>query len=243
MKTRLVFITLIASLAGFFAHASDITERLQGKDTITYTVAFNGIPSGKIVWRYAGKRHINGKVLDVISVASHTKILKLLNLESDEDIMLDEKTMLPVMVERNVKMFGNQEFIEELYDQKAGIVTITRKDSGKVDQIIRKKPPIHNILALLYFFPQSIALKERETLSFNLPTQAVHLRVRGIKRINVKAHKNMQAYLLSGSGARKFNLWLDVNDKLPLRMDFFVSLGKVVIERQDAPDANKSFGK
>jgi hypothetical protein len=39
-------------------------------------------------------------------------------------------------------------------------------------------------------------------------------------------------YFLSGKGDKRFNLWLDKKDRIPVKMEFIVPLGKITILRK-----------
>jgi len=41
-------------------------------------------------------------------------------------------------------------------------------------------------------------------------------------------------YFLIGRGAKRFSLWLDKENRLPLRLEFILPLGKVIIRRVEA---------
>lgn len=232
-KIRRLFyyiLIIVFSLFPSFVFSLSMEERFQNKDALTYQVSFNGVPSGHIEWKYLGIRQVEGKPADVLLISSDTAILKLLNLTSDESVFLDVKTHLPVKVERNIILFGKKENIEELYNQKEGYVQIIRKNSATKEEILRQKPPIHNILALLYFFPQNIGLKKDKWMAFNLPTQKI--KIKFIEEKYFGAGNNKQkAYFLIGRGEKKFNIWLDKETRLPLRLEFIFPVGKIVITR------------
>lgn len=216
-------------------------ERFTNLEKIKYNISFNGIPSGYVTWKYLGKETIDRKKADVLLVKSDTNILKFFDLVSSEKIYLDSKTHLPIRVERNIKLSGDQEIIEENYDQTKGQVIITRKKGKDLleEEIYKQDIPIHNILDLLYFFPQEIDLGKQKGkwMTFNLPNQKVQIRFDGTRKIKV-AGRNQQAYFLVGKGARRFNLWLSLEKKIPLRLDFISWLGKVIIRREEVQRTN-----
>ncbi len=233
----ILFLNLAINLYG----EAENRERFTNLEKIKYNISFNGISSGYITWEYLGKESIEGNEVDVLSVESDTNILKFLDLVSSEKIYLDSKTHLPIRVERNIKLFGDQEIIEENYDQTKGQVIITRKKGKDLleEEIYKQDIPIHNILDLLYFFPQEIDLGKQKGkwMAFNLPNQKVQIRFDGMRKIKV-AGSNQQAYFLVGKGARRFNLWLSLEKKIPLRLDFISWLGKVIIRREEVKRTN-----
>ncbi|MCK4916867.1 MAG: hypothetical protein KAJ79_06045 [Candidatus Omnitrophica bacterium] len=227
---RLIFLSFFMyNISLNIVLGEDIEERFQGTDKMLYKVYFNGIPSGVIEWEYLGVEAVKGKDTHVLSLDADTKIFKLLNLTSNDKVFLDVETYLPLRVERDVTCFGKKEFIEETYNQKEGIVKIL-KDNSKEEEIIYQDVPIQNILALLYFFPENITLKQGEWMSFNLPTQIVKMKLLEERVLSIDK-KTKTAYFIIGRGAKRFNLWLDKDDRMPLRLEFILPVGKVIIKR------------
>lgn len=211
----------------------DIRGRFGGQDVLKYGVYFNGIPVGSIEWQYLGKETVSGKMAHVLYVSSDADILKVLNIVSKEKVFIDSSTNLPLKVERDVVFFGKKELIEEFYNQEEGWVKIIRSSENKEieEEVILRDKPIHNILALLYFFPKNIDLEFGKIQMFNLPTQKVKIKTVSLRGVEVNGRKE-QAYFLLGSGDKKFNLWLDMKERLPLRMEFILLVGKITIKRK-----------
>ena len=212
--------------------AEDIEARFQNKDKLVYSVYFNGIPSGYIEWEYLGRQEIDGITVDVLSVNSDTNIFNLFDLDSKEKVFLDSKTSLPVKVERDIVFFGKKEIIVETYDQEKGQIKIKRSSSKGSGDVLRQDTPIHNILELLYFFPQDVALEAGKWMTFNLPTQKI--RIKMVKERVLKVNGvNQDTYFLIGRGAKRFSLWLDKEGKMPLRLEFISLVGKVTVVRKE----------
>ncbi len=231
-----IFVFLALFFISFnLAAQEQLEQRFNESRSIRYNITFNGIPSGYIDWRYLGKDLIDGREVLAISIESSTDILRLLNLVSREEIYLDAHTNLPVKVKRDVELFGKKEVIEEIYDQKKGKVTIVRKKDKEevVEEVYEQDVPIHNILELLYFFPKEISLKEKkgEWMEFNLPNQKVQIRFNSKRELDVDGQRK-EAYFLEGKGARRFNLWLCQENRLPLRLDFLFLIGRVRIRKE-----------
>jgi hypothetical protein len=214
-----------------FCFSNDIEERFGKERTLFYDVFFNGIPTGKIEWQYLGKEVVSGREVDVILLNSDTNILKLLNLESKEKVYIDSVTYLPLKVERDVVFFGKKEKIKEIYNQDTGLITITKNNSSKKQTLLHAAKPIHNILSLLYFFPKDIALIKDRPLYFNLPTQKITIKMLYENAITFGKGKK-DIYFLAGKGDKKFNLWLDKKERIPVKMEFIVPLGKITIVRK-----------
>jgi hypothetical protein len=214
-----------------FCSADDTLKmRFKEKEKITYAVFFNGIPCGKVEWKYLGKETVEGKTADVLEVDSDTQIFKLLNLESQEKIFLEAQTHLPIKVVRDIVFFGKRDFIEESYNQEKGYVRIVTKNGNKKEEFLYQDAPIQNILSLLYFFPQDTDLQIGKFLTFNLPTNKIKIKFDSY-RVLPKTKK--ETLFLVGRGARRFNLWLDKESKIPLRLEFIGAAGKIAIVSEE----------
>lgn len=217
-----------------FVFGNGIQEKFGERKKLTYRVYFNAIPVGKIEWDYLGKGEVQGKEADILTIDSDAKILKLLDVESKEKIFLDSETYLPLKVERDVLFFGRKELIEEFYNQKEGYVKIVKTDSMTREEFIYQDAPIYHILTLLYFFPKNISLSEQEVFIFNLPTQKVRIKVLPARILKINGEKK-ETYFLTGKGARRFNLWLDKEERIPLRLEFISLAGKVTVLKEKSP--------
>jgi len=213
-----------------FGFGEGIQERFKDKNKLVYKISFNGMPSGHVEWRYLGREEVAGGEADVLSINSDTKILEFLNLTSKERVFLDSRSHLPLKVERDIVFFGKKELIEEIYNQDEGWVRISRKNSTVKEDVLYQDTPIRHILALLYFFPENIKFEEDKWLVFNLPTQKVKIKMVSERLLTVGKEKK-DTYFLIGRGAKRFSLWLDKENRLPLRLEFILPLGKVIIRR------------
>lgn len=231
-------IILVAIIFTFFTSQPVIADdsvkaRFNGQSGLTYDVLFNGIGVGTIEWQYLGQETVEGRFAEVVLLNSNTNILQLLSIESKEKVFLDSLTHLPIKAERDVVFFGRKETIEEIYNQEEGYIKITRRNSTTKEETIKQDKPIHNILSLLYFFPKNLKLAKGKEFSFNLPTQKVKVKVVNEKTISLKKAKKRRVYYMTGNGAKKFNLWLDKYERIPLRLEFIVPVGKIILVKKD----------
>jgi hypothetical protein len=232
-RCKIIAITFIL-VGSLCASAQDsLKSRFEGKSKLTYDVLFNGIPTGTIDWQYLGQEIVEGRNTEVIFLKSNTNILQLLSIESNEKVFLDSQNHLPVKAERDVVFFGRKETIEEIYNQEEGLVKITRYSSTAKEELLRQDKPIHNILSLLYFFPKNIKLTKGREFFFNLPTQKVNIKVINEKTILLDNKVKRRIYYMTGSGAKKFNLWLDKRERIPLRLEFITAAGKILLVKKE----------
>jgi hypothetical protein len=197
-------------------------------------VVSGGNKSGYVKWEYKGKEDLSGKTVDVLRIDSQAKILAFFDLNSHETIYLDSKNYLPARVERNLVFFGNKELIVEHYDQENGLVKVVKSVNGKpsYSETLKQNKPICHIMALLYFFPAAKGLTPGQKFDFNLPTAKVHVEVRSLTKIKMGSREK-EAFFLVGTGGKRFNLWLDKESLVPLRLEFLFPVGSVMIVRND----------
>ena len=230
MKKLIIFIALFLIVSPNILSGESLRDRFGEDGKLVYKVFFNGIPSGTIEWQYLGKIVIGGKAAEALIINSDTKILAFLNLQGKEMIFLDSQSHLPLRVERDLIFFGKKEVIKEIYDQDEGIVQIKKTGAKKEDKTLYPGKPIHNILSLLYFFPKNVELKKEKVFTFNLPTEKVKIEMVSIKDLSINGEK-IETYFLKGNGSKRFNLWLDKEKRIPLRLEFLSLAGKLIIER------------
>lgn len=239
IRKILFFICFFTIALAFSSLAQGIKDRFKGEEKLLYNIYFNGIPSGTMQWQYLGKDTVDGKVVDALGVDSDTSILFFLNLEGKEKVFLDSQSHLPLKVQRDIVVFGKKEIIEEIYNQEEGYIKITKSGSKKEERILQVDTPIHNILSLIYFFPKDIELKKDTELTFNLPTQKLKIRMDSFKELSTNGEKR-KTYFLKGSGAKRFNLWLDEQERIPLKLEFLSVWGKLIITKAPKDQVDKS---
>jgi hypothetical protein len=197
-------------------------------EKFVYKVNLNGIYVGRIRWEYLGRLSRGNIWIDVLSLSSNVKILKLFFIQTKEKLYIDSHTHLPLRVERQVRFFGRREEILEEYNQKENYVRITKVVASKTEEkIIHIKAPIHNVIALLYFFPKDIKLRLGRSSSFNLPTQKINIKVTTLKMFDT-LKGSYEVYVLEGK-PRNFKIWLEKEKRIPLRIEFPVTLGRISI--------------
>ena len=211
-----------------------IEKRFNGKTELAYDVVSSGKKSGYVKWQYQGKETLGNKSVDVLRVDSEAKILAFFDLNSHETVYLESENYLPVKVERNLVFFGSKELIIEHYDQEKGLVTVAKSVDGKPLRLQRLKQdkPICHIMALLYFFPAAEHLIPGQKFDFNLPTAKVHVEVKSLTKIKI-GNQEREAFFLVGTGGKRFNVWLDKEMLVPLRLEFLFPVGRVEIVRSD----------
>lgn len=210
----------------------EILHFQKGKN-FTYEVRFNGIKVGRIEFEYQGRKEINKIYQDIFVVSSNVNILRLFEIQSKELVYADINNFLPQRVEREVKFLGKHEAILEEYNQRDGLVKITVKKAGaEQERLIYQQPPIHNSLTLLFLYPLNLQESLGKSLDFNLPLQKIKIKVKELRKIQATEGALDEFYLLEVSNHRKSFVWVKKGERLPIRLEISVFLGKVVITKK-----------
>ncbi|MBM3250580.1 MAG: hypothetical protein FJZ09_07090 [Candidatus Omnitrophica bacterium] len=195
-----------------------------------YLVRYNGMKVGKVEVEYLSRTGAVKAGQEIISLNSDVRILKLFSLKSREKFYIDAQTYFPRKVERDLELLGGKEKILEEYNQKKGLVRMIKTADGSTkEELIRQQPPIHNITALLFFFPRDVALKEGSSVYFNLPNRRLEMKV---VRCKDKTCAAANKVFLLEAPAKKIKLWLEGEKRVPLRIEFPSFLGRISISRK-----------
>ncbi len=187
-------------------------------ETITYDIK-KLLTVGEATLTFKGEAQINKQdALLIIFTA------KALNFFDEEKIYLDPKTFLPIVVERNLNLWGKKEVITEEYDHQKGSIKITKKSGGKTTETVMKRPgPIDNIYGFIYRYRVSGQNKKGERFKIHLPTRDVEFQLVGEEKIKV-AKQEFTAYYME-SVPKKNMVWFEkASGKIPLKIDGAVNL-------------------
>jgi len=188
-------------------------------ETITYTIKSLKISVGKATLTFKGEEEINGRaVYCIVFRATGPNFLDV------EEIFADREGLYPVMVRRNLNIWGKKEQITEEYDHRQGLVKITKHVGDKTEeQTIKKSGVLDNIYCFIYRYRHSGNFKLGDSLALNLPTQDIKISLN--KRMKLKAAgKEYDSYYMMSDPA-KYKVWFDSGDqKIPLRISGSVGL-------------------
>lgn len=208
-------VVLIAS-AGWAAEAKGnfIGEK------ITYAIKQMGIKAGDATLSYVGPTEKDGKQYVLIIFLADG-----LNFYDEEKIYMDPQGFYPQIVERDLNIFGSKERITEYYDAPKGVVRIVKAADGKTsEQVIEKPGQLDNIYCFIYRYRRDGNFKVGDTLTVNLPTLDLKIKLEKETRISA-AGKKYDAFFMQ-SDPSKYRLWFDKSDqRLPLRIDGAVGVG------------------
>ena len=220
-KSLVIFIFLILRTSTLQAAGpSSLTPFLPG-ETITYDIKKIGMKVGEAQLTFHGLKRINGHDCNIIVFVS-----KAVQFYDKETICLEPDTFLPLMVKRDLNIFGKKESILEEYLRKEGKIKITNHAGDRTEEnVIRKSGNVENIYGFIYRYRQRGTVQKGELIKMILPTKDVQMEAMEKQDMSI-GNKHYNAYFLQSS-PRQFNVWFDDSSrKIPLRIDGSSGLGK-----------------
>lgn len=227
-KCLLLTVTAVLLSAQLLMRHSTAAQPQSTGERIVYSVKMGIVPMGKAICTQLPQQELNGRRVNVMTF--ETKVKGFYDLEK---IYSDPATMLPLRVERLVRMSGTERIIEE-YDQQKYSLTITKRKGNKTEkQVINKKGPIHNAI-LLPFFVRNKKLEQGWNFVAQLPTQEFTIHLEGTKRITTAAGM-FDCYSFS-SVPKRFEILIS-NDqrRIPVKMTGTSGLGYTLVMREYTP--------
>ncbi len=188
-------------------------------EKITYAIKKVGMRAGTAVLTFKGPVIYEQQELFLITFEASG-----LNFYDQENIYADPQTFYPVVVERDINIFGKKEKITEDYSQE-GVVSIVKKVKNKVEeQLIQKSGHIDNIYCFIYRQRREGMFKVGDAIKITLPTQNLVMNVDKLTKLK-SGGKLWDAYYLK-SNPEKYQVWFDASDqKIPLRINGAVGFG------------------
>ena len=190
-------------------------------EKITYAIKKMGVKTGESSLVFRGLTRINTKNAYLIIFTASS-----LNFFDEEKIYIDTKTFYPLVVNRDLNIWGKKEKIFEEYFPEKGLVKITKYAGGKkiTEQTIEKKGTLDNIYSFIYRYRNQGQFKVGDTLLMNLPTKDVVLKLKEITKIKA-AGQQFDAYYMKSDPAQ-YEVWFDASDKkIPLKINGAVGFG------------------
>lgn len=187
-------------------------EPIKVGETILYDIK-KLVKVGEASLVYKGMVEVDQKPLILIVVTT-----KALNFYDEEQLFLSPDTFYPVMVKRNLNIFGSKEKITEYYDQEKGQIRIVKMKSGaEIEQTLKKTPPVENLYGFIYHFRLNPKLQE-ENIKLNLPTKDVVMK--NLKKRKVTIGKKEYDTILLQSDPKQYSVWFDAaGSNIPVKID------------------------
>ncbi len=201
-------------LVSAFLWMGSAVQAQDTRETITYAIKKFKMKAGEASLVYQGPVKEEGKDLHLIVFTS-----KAPNFYDEERIFVDPKTFFPVMVKRDLNIFGKKEKITEVYDVANGVIRITKEVKGKKTlEEIKKKGVIDNIYCFISRFRKDMDPKPGQSVVMNLPTKDVKINFINVTKIKINDRTYNAFYLESDS--REYKVWIDTSpQRIPLRID------------------------
>lgn len=189
-------------------------------EKITYSIKQLGMKAGEATLSFEGP--VTREEKDYQLIVFHADGMNFLD---DEKIYADPKTLLPLIVERDLNIFGKKEKITEYYESESGRVRIVKTvDKKTTEQIISKKGRLDNIYCFIFRYRQGESFKTGDMIQVNLPTVDLRLKIANKVKLVAGGKKYGAVYIYSDPS--KYKLWFDVGrQRIPLRIDGAVGVG------------------
>lgn len=197
-------------------------ERIETGETIVYDIEKLKITVGEARLVYNGLVEINNrKALSLTVTATGFKFF------DKEQIYLDPETFHPLLIKRNLDIFGKKEDIIEYYDAQKGKVRIVKKAGGKTTQeVIENGGRFDNIYGYIYRQRLLGRFSPNDTYDLHLPTRDVRLKLKETGKIEVNDKRYIAFYI--ASEPKKYRVWFDNSPlKIPLKIDGAIGWGKM----------------
>jgi hypothetical protein len=203
-------------------------DAIEQGETITYDIKKFKVTMGEAQLVYNGLVKINNQsALSITVTATGFKFF------DKEQIYLDPETFFPILIKRNLDIFGKKENIVEYYDVHKGKVRIVKRANGKTDQeVIEAGGRFDNIYGYIYRQRLLGRFIPHETFDLHLPTRDVQFKLMETKKIEVN-DKDYKAFYIA-SEPKKYKMWFDSGPrKSPLKIDGVIGWGKMSMVIQD----------
>jgi len=188
-----------------------LSQRIGEK--ITYDVMLKKIRLGQAQFNRLPTEEVENKKLDLVTFQTNIK-----GFQDYEKIYSDPQTFLPWRVERDIKKLIVTEKIVENYDQSRFILTVTKTNGGREEQIvINNNGQIHNPVLLPYYVRSITGLKIGWVLWINLPKRKYLIKLVSIDSIKVPAGTFRAYYFVSEP--KQFEIWISADARrIPLKI-------------------------
>lgn len=213
--------------------ASTVSPGLQAKEPnvfqpgerIRFGVYSTAIKVGSGELIYKGPVAREGKLLQNVVFKVST-----ISVRDEDSVYGSLDFTSPVRVERSIRIFGNDELIQEDYAKDYRSVLISKSVNGAapVEQTLSSEENLGNILLLIYKLRNINELKDGGPYKIVLPTQTFELYVKKNRKIKTPLGLFDAIYLESKPS--KYRIWLkDAPDRLPLRIQGLVAGGMLYL--------------
>ncbi|MFH1360426.1 MAG: DUF3108 domain-containing protein [Candidatus Omnitrophota bacterium] len=180
-------------------------------ETINYAIKSFGLKAGNASLSFQGITQYNGQ--DVYLIVFRAEALNFLD---EETIYADTTHLYPVLIKRNLNIWGKKEKIDEFYDQEKGTVKIVKYAGDQTqEQVIEKDGRIDNIYCFIYRTRQSDEFQVGDSFVMRLPTKDVKIELMKETQLKAAGRKYKTYYMQSDPA--QYEVWFDTSAmKIPL---------------------------
>lgn len=188
-------------------------------ETITYVIKSLKVNVGKATLTYHGIAELNGRKVYYIQFVATG-----MNFLDEEKIYASTDNFYPLMVRRDLNIWGKKEKIVEEYDHRQGTVKITKYVKDKqTAQTIKKDGLLDNIYCFIYRYRHAGVFQLGDSFLIRLPTRNVTIKLAKMTKLKT-TDEQYDAYLMI-SKPSKYQVWFDTSDrKIPLKIKGTVGL-------------------
>jgi len=184
-------------------------------EKIDYVVSLGKVELGKAQFNYPLNAYVE---IDGRQATLMTFETNLINFIDKETIYSDPDSLLPIKIERDLRMWRSNEKITEQYDQHNFILSITKlKGRRRQNFQIKKDGVIHNAILLPFYVRYVAGLNVGWTLIAQLPTRKFEIKLVAIEDVKVPAGI-FKSYRFESS-PKKFRIWISADERrIPLKI-------------------------
>lgn len=190
-----------------------LVPALAHAETITYNIKQMGVNLGTATLTFGGEGVIDGQSLGLVVFKADG-----FNFYDEEKIYLTKDTYRPVVIERDLNIFGKKEKITERYLAGEEKIKVTKLVNGKTTEIvIDKKGDVDNIYGFIYRYRTQGSFKMGDELDIRLPTK--DLKIKLTRQLKFTAMGKSWDSFYVESVPSQYKVWFDAGPKkLPLRI-------------------------
>ncbi|HQP09997.1 MAG TPA: DUF3108 domain-containing protein [Candidatus Omnitrophota bacterium] len=189
-------------------------------ETVTYSIKKLKLTVGTATLTFHGLVSLNGR--EAVEILLTAKGFRFFD---EEKIYLDPVTLYPIVIRRDLDIFGVKEKIDEFYDLERGKVRIVKTAKGVTsEQTLTGSERFDNIYGFIYRYRRSGQLVAGEEFTLHLPMRDVKFKLVEHKKIRV-ANRDFDAYYMD-SVPKKYKVWFDSGPQMiPLMIDGAIGFG------------------
>ncbi|MDD5080699.1 MAG: hypothetical protein WC214_02590 [Candidatus Omnitrophota bacterium] len=201
---------------------------------VCYKINKFGVKVGTAVLESLGRVEYQGKKYALIVFTA-----RAVGFFDEEKIYMDIETLYPVVVTRDINIFGKKEKIDEFYGPDGKIKIINRSKGKETETTFQTSGRADNIYCFIQRLSNLRKIAQDDIFELNLPTRKVSAVVKGKDEVNIDGFLK-SAYLIE-TVPKQFKIWLsDDGAMLPLRIDGTVGLRSAVMIMTDSCKSDKN---